>query len=59
MKQPLEKRYEVVLAFLEGTLDKERAAALLGCEPRTITNYAQLVKRFGKEGLVDHRHSNN
>lgn len=59
MKQPLEKRYEVVLAFLEGTLDKERAAALLGCEKRTITSYAQLVKRFGKEGLVDHRHSNN
>lgn len=59
MKYPLEKRQEVLLAFLAGEIDKQQAANLLGCTEKTIRNYRNQYKKHGKEGLIDHRHSNN
>lgn len=58
MKYPLEKRQEVLLAFLAGELSKQQAANLLGCTERTIRNYKRAYKANGKEGLRDNRHSN-
>lgn len=59
MKQPLEKRYETVLAFLERKINKRTAAEILSCTTRTVTNYAILLRKYGKEGLRDRRHSNH
>lgn len=59
MKYPLEKRQEVLLAFLAGEMSKQQAANLLGCTEKTIRNYRKQYKKEGKEGLIDHRHSNN
>lgn len=59
MKQPLEKRYEAVLAFIEKRISKKITAEILSCTTRTIANYAALVRRQGKEGLRDRRHSNH
>lgn len=58
MKQPIEKRQEILLAFLAGEMSKQRAADLLGCTERTIRNYKHAYRSYGKEGLRDHRHSN-
>lgn len=59
MKQPIEKRQEILLAFLAGEMSKQTAANLLGCTERTIRNYKRAYRKTGKEGLRDHRHSNN
>lgn len=59
MKQPIDRRYEIILAYLQKKVSKTRASEILGCNPRTIGNYARLIKEAGKEGLVDHRHSNH
>lgn len=58
MKKPIEQREEVLLAFLNGEIDKQKAANLLGCTKRTIENYRRNYRKHGIEGLVDHRHSN-
>lgn len=58
MKYPLEKRQEILLGFLAGEISKQQAANLLGCTERTIRNYKHAYRRYGKEGLCDHRHSN-
>lgn len=58
MKQPIEKREEVLLAFLGREITKQQAASLLGCTKRTIENYHRSYQVKGKAGLVDHRHSN-
>ena len=58
MKYPLEKRHEILLAFLAGEISKQIAANLLGCTERTIRNYKREYRKHGKEGLRDNRHSN-
>lgn len=59
MKQPIEKIEEVFLAFINGEITKKQAADLLGCTTRTIENYRNSYRAKGKEGLIDHRQSNN
>lgn len=59
MKKPIEDREQVMLSFLSGEITKKRASELLGCTTRTIENYRHDYRQHGKEGLVDHRHSNN
>ncbi len=58
MKKPIEQRQAVIVALLKGKINKQKAAGILGCTTRTIENYQRLFKEKGKEGLVDHRHSN-
>lgn len=58
MKHPIEKREEVLLAFINGEITKQQGATLLGCVPRTIERYRRAYRRRGKEGLIDHRSSN-
>ena len=58
MKKPIEERQTVLLSFLAGEINKESAANLLGCTKRTIEIYRNKYKEKGKEGLIDHRHSN-
>lgn len=58
MKKPVEKREEVLLEFLDGAITKQQAANLLGCTTRTIEHYRKAYRRNGKDGLIDHRHSN-
>lgn len=58
MKKPIEQRQAVIVALLKGRISKQKAAEILGCTTRTIENYQRLFKERGKEGLVDHRHSN-
>lgn len=59
MKQPIDKRQEVILAFLAGEISKAKAAELLGCTVRTIDNHRDAYRKSGKDGLADHRRSNN
>lgn len=59
MKRPIEQREEVLLSFLAGEINKQRAADLLGCSKRTIENYRNAYRKDGRDGLKDHRHSNN
>lgn len=59
MKKPIEQREEVLLAFIHGEISKQQAADLLDCTKRTIENYRTAYRKQGKEGLKDHRHSNN
>lgn len=58
IKKPIEERHEVLLSFLAGEISKENAAKLLSCTKRTIEIYRKRYKEKGKEGLIDHRHSN-
>jgi transposase len=58
MKRPIEERQTVLLSFLAGEISKEQAASLLGCSKRTIEIYRKNYKKNGREGLIDHRHSN-
>src|SRR3989344_6909456 len=58
MKKPIEQREEILLSLLSGEISKHQAARLLGCTARTIENYRNSYREHGKEGLVDHRHSN-
>ena len=59
MKKPIEKREEVLLAFLGREISKQQAANLLGCTTRTVESYRSDYRKSGRKGLVDHRHSNN
>lgn len=59
MKQPIDKRFELISAFLRKEVTKTAAAHLLGCTTRTIENYALAVREKGRDGLIDHRHSNH
>lgn len=58
MKQPIEKRQEVIKAFLSKEIDKSKATNLLGCSTRSIERYRNAFLEKGIEGLKDHRHSN-
>ena len=59
MKYPLEKRWEVIQAFLKDEISKQQAATLLQCSERTIKRHTNACIAFGKDGLKDNRHSNN
>jgi len=59
MKKPIEERQTIILSFLAGEINKQKAADLLGCTKRTIENYRKQYKQNGQEGLIDHRHGNN
>lgn len=59
IKRPIAERENLVNAYVNGKLSKERTAELLGCTPRTVGNYAVRYIKYGTSGLVDHRHSNN
>lgn len=58
MKYPLEKRVEVIQAYVKDEISKQKAANLLRCSIRTIERHTNTFIAFGKEGLKDHRHSN-
>lgn len=59
MKYPLAKRLEVIQAYVKGEISKDIAASLLECSLRTIKRQTNAFIALGKEGLKDHRHSNN
>lgn len=59
IKRPIAERENLVDAYVSGKLSKGRTAELLGCTPRTVGNYANSFIKYGVNGLVDHRHSNN
>jgi len=59
MKYPLEKRAEVIQAYLHNEISKEQAAGILRCSLRTIKRQTNAFIAFGKEGIRDNRHSNN
>ena len=59
MKYPLEKRVEVIQAYLKNEISKQIAANLLNCSIRTIERSAKKLIVFGSEGLKDNRHSNH
>lgn len=59
MKYPVEKREEVIQAYLRNEISKPIAASLLRCSVRTIERHTNSFIAFGREGLVDNRHSNN
>lgn len=59
MKKPLAVRENIIVAYLNREIDKDRAANLLHCSTRTIEIYTGKYKRLGIDGLIDHRHSNN
>ena len=59
MKYPLEKRLEVIQAYVKADVSKQTAAQLLRCSIRTIEKHTHAFIAFGKEGLRDNRHSNN
>lgn len=59
IKRPIAERENLVNAYVNGKLGKERTAELLGCTSRTVGNYANSFIKYGVNGLVDNRHSNN
>ena len=59
MKYPLEKRLEVIQAYVRQEISKDIAASLLQCSQRTIKRHTLSFIAFGIEGLKDNRHSNN
>jgi transposase len=59
MKKPLEKRKEILQAYIHNEISKQTATNLLGCSNRTIERYVNAFITFGPEGLKDNRHSNN
>ena len=59
MKRPIAERENLVNAYVGGKISKERTAELLGCTSRTVENYSILYIKYGANGLLDHRHSNN
>jgi len=59
IKRPIAERENLVCAYVNGKLSKERTAELLGCTTKTVGNYANAYLKHGALGLIDHRHSNN
>lgn len=59
MKKPLAVRENIIVAYLNKEIDKNRAADLLHCTTRTIEIHTSKYKKLGIKGLVDYRHSNN
>lgn len=59
MKRPIEERQAVIESLFANEISIIKAAELLGCSTRTIKRYKKAYHKTGKDGLVDHRHSNN
>lgn len=59
MKYPLEKRLEVIQAYIRQEISKDIAAQLLQCSLRTVKRQTTAFIAYGIEGLKDNRHSNN
>lgn len=59
MKYPLEKRLEIIQAYVKGKVSKQTAAQILRCSIRTVERHTNVFIAFGREGLRDNRHSNN
>lgn len=59
MKYPLEKRLEVIQAYVKNEMSKQKAAEILQCSSRTIERQVTTFVAWGKDGLRDHRHSNH
>lgn len=58
MKQPIEKKKEVIVALLQNEIDKNQAAKILFCSLRSIRRYKRNYVTKGEMGLKDSRHSN-
>lgn len=58
MKYPVEKRAEVIRAYIKNEISQQIAASLLRCSVRTVKRHTNAFIAFGREGLIDHRHSN-
>ena len=58
MKQPREKRLEIIKAALSSKLSLGKARQLLCCSRRSLERYRKNFLEKGEEGLKDHRHSN-
>jgi transposase len=59
MKKPLAVRENIIVAYLNNEIDKRKAVEILHCTSRTIEIYCSKYIKFGVNGLIDHRHSNN
>lgn len=59
MKYPLEKRVEVIKAYLEKEISKQIAGDLLHCSIRTIERHVKSYIIYGPAGLKDNRSSNH
>src|SRR5947209_702421 len=59
MKYPLEKRIEVIQAYIKDEISKQQVADLLGCSIRTVERATKSFIVYGPKGLKDKRHSNN
>ena len=58
MKQPVEKKKEVIIALLQNEIDRNQAAKILSCSLRSIRRYKRNYLTKGEMGLKDTRHSN-
>lgn len=59
MKKPIEQRVQVLQALLNKELTIQQAGAFLVCSTRSMKRYKKAFLQQGRDGLVDHRHSNN
>ena len=59
MKYPLEKRFEVIQAYVKQEISKQKAGEILQCSSRTIERQVTAFIALGKDGLRDGRHSNH
>lgn len=59
MKYPLAKRLEIIQAYVKQEISKQQARDILRCSNRTIERQVTAFIALGKDGLVDHRHSNH
>ena len=58
MKQPIEKRLDVIKTLLSRKITVTKATVLLSCSRRSIERYRKAFLEKGEAGLKDHRHSN-
>jgi hypothetical protein len=58
MKKPIIQRVRIIRALLRGEVAVQKAAQLLSCNRRSIERYRKAFLAHGREGLIDHRHSN-
>ncbi|MBI2268588.1 MAG: hypothetical protein HYU80_04110 [Candidatus Blackburnbacteria bacterium] len=60
MRQPIEKRLNVIKALLSGAILVffTKATKPLSCSRRNIERYRKVFVQKGKDGLKDHRYSN-
>lgn len=59
LKKPIEDRQTIIQSLLQRDISIQQAMTLLSCSRSTIERYRKAFIARGKEGLKDHRHSNN